>query len=48
MGTKITNAALIAQGRKLLEYIKNTEIPYVRNGMTLQGMDCQGLVENTA
>jgi len=45
MSSKITNAALIAQGEKLLEYIKTAEIPYVKNGMTLQGMDCQGMIE---
>jgi len=45
MATRITNAALIEQGKKLLTYIQANEIPYVRNGMTLKGMDCQGLVE---
>ena len=45
MSTTITNAALIAAGRELLTYAKTTTIPYVSNGMTLQGMDCQGLVE---
>ena len=45
MATKITNAALIAAGKELLAYAKATTIPYVRNGMTLAGMDCQGLVE---
>lgn len=45
MATRITNAALIEQGKKLLAYIQTSEIPYVRNGMTLKGMDCQGLVE---
>lgn len=45
MGNKITNAALIAVGKNLLEYIRSNTIPYVRTGMTLDGMDCQGLVE---
>ena len=45
MATKVTNAALIAEGRKLLEYAMGTTVPYVSNGMSLQGMDCQGLVE---
>lgn len=45
MPTKITNAALIAAGRELLEYSKQTTVPYVKNGMSLNGMDCQGLVE---
>ncbi|MCE5342312.1 MAG: peptidoglycan-binding protein [Eubacteriales bacterium] len=45
MATKITNAALIAAGKELLTYAKQTTIPYVANGMSLAGMDCQGLVE---
>ncbi|NLI22296.1 MAG: peptidoglycan-binding protein [Clostridiales bacterium] len=45
MATIITNAALIAKGKELLAYALKTTIPYVNNGMTLQGMDCQGLVE---
>ena len=45
MATKVTNAALIAEGRKLLEYAKGTTVPYVANGMDLNGMDCQGLAE---
>jgi hypothetical protein len=45
MATKITNAALITAGKELLAYAKQTMIPYVNNGMTLKGMDCQGLVE---
>ncbi len=45
MATKITNAALIAAGKELLSYAKGTTVPYVANGMTLRGMDCQGLVE---
>jgi len=45
MATKVTNAALIEQGKKLLAYIQTSDIPYVRNGMSLKGMDCQGLVE---
>ncbi len=45
MATKITNAALIAAGKELLTYAKGTTVPYVAGGMTLAGMDCQGLVE---
>ena len=45
MATKVSNAALIAEGRKLLEYAKQTTVPYVANGMDLNGMDCQGLAE---
>ncbi len=45
MATKITNAALIAAGRELLAQAQQTTIPYVSNGMSLEGMDCQGLVE---
>ena len=45
MATKVTNAALIAEGRKLLEYVKGTIVPYLANGMDLNGMDCQGLAE---
>ena len=45
MPTKITNAALIAAGRELQEYVKGTTVPYVANGMDLNGMDCQGLAE---
>ncbi len=45
MATKITNAALIAAGKELLTYAKETTVPYVAGGMTLAGMDCQGLVE---
>ncbi len=45
MATKITNAALIAAGKALLTYAKASAIPYVNNGMSLKGMDCQGLVE---
>jgi hypothetical protein len=45
MATKVTNAALITEAEKLLAYSKQTMIPYVANGMTLQGMDCQGLAE---
>ncbi|MCE5342770.1 MAG: peptidoglycan-binding protein [Eubacteriales bacterium] len=45
MATKITNAALIAAGKELLAYIQSNVIPYVANGMTLEGMDCQGMLE---
>jgi len=45
MPTKITNAALIAAGKELLAQAQQTTIPYVANGMDLNGMDCQGLAE---
>ena len=45
MATKITNAALIAVGRELLAQAQQNTIPYVANGMDLNGMDCQGLAE---
>ena len=45
MATVIANTALVAAGKALLEYIQAADIPYVNNGMTLAGMDCQGLVE---
>ncbi len=45
MATIITNAALIAAGKELLAYARQTAIPYVSNGMSLSGMDCQGLAE---
>ncbi len=45
MATKITNAAMIAAGKELLTKAKPPAIPYVAGGMTLDGMDCQGLVE---
>ncbi len=45
MGTIITNAALIAQAEILRTYIATNTIKYVANGMSLAGMDCQGLVE---
>jgi len=45
MSTTITNAELITAGKELLARAKQTMIPYVANGMTLEGMDCQGLVE---
>ena len=45
MATKITNAALIAAGRELLAQAQQNMIPYVANGMDLNGMDCQGLAE---
>jgi hypothetical protein len=45
MAIKITNAALIAAGKELLTKAKQSTIPYVAGGVTLQGMDCQGLVE---
>ncbi len=43
--TMITSAALVAEGKELLVYIEDNAIPYVANGMSLTGMDCQGLVE---
>ncbi|MCE5343875.1 MAG: C40 family peptidase, partial [Eubacteriales bacterium] len=45
IATKITNAALITAGRELLSYAEQTTVPYTAGGMTLAGMDCQGLVE---
>ncbi len=41
--TVISSAKLVAKGKRLLE--QATAIPYVLGGMTLEGMDCQGLVE---
>jgi hypothetical protein len=45
IATTITNAALIAAGKELLVYAQQTAVPYVAGGMTLVGMDCQGLAE---
>lgn len=41
----ISNAAYIEAGRALLQHAKSKTIPYVAGGMTLDGMDCQGLCE---
>lgn len=41
----ISNAAYIEAGKRLLTQSQTTAIPYVAGGMTLAGMDCQGLVE---
>ena len=45
MATEITNAALITEANKLVAYIGYSKIPYVPGGMSLEGMDCQGLME---
>lgn len=36
---------VVNAGKDLLEYVEHTKVPYVNNGSTLKGMDCQGLVE---
>lgn len=43
---KISNAALAQEGRGLLAQAQERTIPYVRGGMSLAGMDCQGMVEH--
>ena len=43
--TKITSAACVASGKELLAYAAGHTVPYVAGGMTLEGMDCQGLAE---
>ena len=43
--TTVSSAAVVAQANALLTYIKKGNIPYVAGGMSLTGMDCQGLVE---
>lgn len=43
--TTVASAAVVAQANALLTYIKKGNIPYVAGGMSLAGMDCQGLVE---
>lgn len=46
MATQITGAALVAAGKALLAYVRaGNTVPYAKAGMTLKGMDCQGLVE---
>ena len=45
MATRVTNASLIAAGKALLAGAQQSTIPYVNNGMDLNGMDCQGLAE---
>jgi len=45
MMTKITSAAYVAAGKTLLGQARKQTIPYVANGMSLGGMDCQGLAE---
>lgn len=37
--------AYVQAGKALLDYASTTKVPYVNNGSTLQGMDCQGLME---
>ncbi len=43
--TQVGIAGVIAQANTLLSYIKKNTIPYTAGGMSLTGMDCQGLVE---
>ena len=43
--TKVSSAAYVAAGKTLLGQARNQTIPYVANGMSLAGMDCQGLAE---
>ena len=37
--------AYVQAGKMLLDYASTTKVPYANNGSTLQGMDCQGLME---
>ncbi len=41
----INSSQLVAQGKTLLAQATRQKIPYSPNGMTLAGMDCQGLCE---
>ena len=44
--TKVSSAACVAAGKELLAYVSaGHTIPYAAGGMTLEGMDCQGLAE---
>ena len=43
--TKIASAEYVAAAKKLLQQAQLKDIPYVNNGMTTDGMDCQGLCE---
>ena len=43
--TRISSAAYVVAGKTLLGQARNQTIPYVANGMSLAGMDCQGLAE---
>lgn len=43
--TRVSIDLVIAQANTLLNYIKKNTIPYTADGMSLTGMDCQGLVE---
>ena len=43
--TKVSSAAYVAAGKVLLGQAQKQTIPYVANGMSLGGMDCQGLAE---
>ena len=43
--TKVSSAAYVAAGKTLLGQAQKQTIPYVANGMSLGGMDCQGLAE---
>ncbi|MEG1358393.1 MAG: peptidoglycan-binding domain-containing protein [Clostridia bacterium] len=41
----ISNAELVQAGQELLAQATSRKIPYVKGGMSLAGMDCQGLIE---
>lgn len=43
--TVISKEALLREGEELCSRIREKEIPYVSGGASLDGMDCQGLVE---
>ena len=43
--TKVSSAAYVAAGKTLLGQARKQTIPYVAAGMSLAGMDCQGLAE---
>ena len=43
--TQAAASSIAAQGDALLNYSKRNTIPYKAGGMSLTGMDCQGLVE---
>ena len=43
--TKVSSAAYVAAGKTLLGQARKQTIPYVAAGMSLSGMDCQGLAE---
>lgn len=43
--TRISSQDYVEAGKSLLNHAELSPIPYVRNGKSLAGMDCQGLVE---